>query len=347
MKRMLLILVLMLTLAAPVMAQPSADLSAIKIYLLETLAVLQEESGRLRAAAQAYYDLANEAGFDYETLWANRRAETTETLLKAKDAWMAASPLYEQVEGIVAGVPVLSEFDVILDAGASGADDPENGVPFDLNLPDGRVLERPGNLFGVLESTLWGTRADYSSGIWGDLNRNGGQDFGELLPDANVLLSAADSMNRYTTDLAAAANEWTPTVEDAFTALVVMVPTMSEYFGSWRDSRFVSGEASTQVDFVVISRLADIEDILGGLQVIYDNVSPLVEGVDAAQHAQIQQGLTGLREYVADLYSREQAGYRFTPEEADLFGSEAQERAQAITGQIAQIAALLNVSLPE
>jgi hypothetical protein len=37
----------------------------------------------------------------------------------------------------------------------------------------------------------------------------------------------------------------------------------------------------------------------------------------------------------------------FTPEEADVFGSEAQDRAQAITGQIAQVAALLSVELPE
>jgi hypothetical protein len=148
-------------------------------------------------------------------------------------------------------------------------------------------------------------------------------------------------------ELAAASNAWEPTTEDAFTALVVMVPTMSEYFAAWRDSRFVMGDASTQSDFVVISRLADIEDILGGLVVVYDSVSPLVTGADAAQDSQIRDGLLDLQNYVSDLYTQEQGGRVFSPEEADLFGSEAQGRAQAITGQIAQVAALLNIALPE
>ncbi|MBC7810509.1 MAG: EfeM/EfeO family lipoprotein, partial [Burkholderiales bacterium] len=46
-------------------------------------------------------------------------------------------------------------------------------------------------------------------------------------------------------------------------------------------------------------------------------------------------------------YAEERAGRVFTAEEADIFGSEAQGRAQAITGQIAQVAALLDITLPE
>jgi hypothetical protein len=342
-----LILLLCLAVITPVLAQDTADLDAIKTYLVENVNRLQENTARLEEAGLDYYALAEAAGFDYEALWTNQRAAVASALLHARDAWLVASPLYEQVEGVVAGVPSLSEFDVILDAGASGAEDPEGGVPFDLTLRDGRVLERPGNLFGVLEGTLWGTREDYSSGVQADLNLNSTLDFGDALPDANVLLAAAETTNQYATDLVAASDAWQPTVEDAFTALVVMVPTMSEYFGSWRDSRFVLGDASTQADFVVISRLSDIEDILGGLSVIYDSVSPMVAGVDSAQADQIRQDLTDLQTYVSDLYTQEQGGRVFTPEEADVFGSEAQDRAQAITGQIAQVAALLNVELPE
>jgi hypothetical protein len=344
---MLFLLILFAVMSLPVFAQDSANLDAIKTYLLGNVTELQANAARLEQAALQYYALAEGAGFDYTALWTNNRLAVTTSLLEARDAWLLASPLYEQVEGVVAGVPSLSEFDVILDAGASGAEDPEGGVPFDLNLRDGRVLERPGNLFGVLESTLWGTRADYSSGVAADLNLNSAHEFGELLPDAYVLLAAAESMNSYVAELLAASEAWQPTVEDAFTALVVMVPTMSEYFGSWRDSRFVMGDASTQVDFVVISRLSDIADILSGLLVIYESVSPLVASVDSAQDAQLRQDLLDLQAYVADLYAQEQAGRVFTPEEADLFGSEAQDRAQAITGQIAQVAALLNITLPD
>lgn len=347
MKRFVIGALSSLILLVPTLAQDSTDLSAIKTYLLDHLTVMQTQSTRLKDTATAYYALAEAADFDYGKLWAEHRPETSTALLTAKDAWLISSPAYEQVEGVVAGVPSLSAFDVAIDAGASGAEDPENGVTFDLTLKDGRVLSRPGNLYGVLESTLWGTRAEYSSGVKADLNLNNDLDFGETLPDANVLLAAAEMMDTYTTDLITAANAWTPTQEDAFTALVVMVPTMNEYFASWRNSRFIAGDASTQSDFVVISRLSDIKDILGGLIVIYDSVSPQVASVDAAQDEQIKRGLNDLREYALDLYTQEQDGKRFTAEEADLFGSEAQSRAQTITGQIAQVAALLNIALPE
>jgi hypothetical protein len=259
----------------------------------------------------------------------------------------AGSPLYEQMEGIVAGTPSLAEYDVILDAGTSGQEDPKGAVPFDLTLPDGRVLPKPGNLFGVLESTLWGTDAEYTSGIETDLDGNGAIDFGEKLPDANVLKAGADALDKYTTELGSSASAWEPTESDAFTALVVMVPTMSEYFNSWKNSRFILGDASEQRDFVVISRLADIQNILGSLQIVYGEVQPLVQSADSAQAVQIEQSLTDLKTFVSDVYSKEQGGYQYTPEEADTLGAEAQNRATAIAGQVAQIAAKLDISIEE
>ncbi len=117
-----------------------------------------------------------------------------------------------------------------------------------------------------------------------------------------------------------------------------MVPTMNEYFASWRDSRFVAGAASAQRDFVAISRLSDMHDILGGLEIIYQNVQPLTISVDQAQGEQIASELGALKAFVADVYQQEQAGKKFTAEEADLLGAEAQNRASTITGQISQMA---------
>ncbi len=326
----------------------TSDLAGIKTYLLGKTAALGETTSTLRDLADHYYTLAEQTNFDYETLWASNQDEITTIVLDARAAWMTASPLYEQMEGIVAGTPSLAEFDIILDAGASGEDDPENAVPFDLTLPDGTVLPKPGNLFGVLESTLWGTYADYAvPDLQPDYDGNGAVDFGEVLPDAGVLKAGAETLDSYATELAAAAAAWTPTEADAFSALVVMVPTMNEYFGSWRDSRFVAGEASTQRDFVAISRLADIQDILGGLEVVYSEVQPLVATVDEAQSAQIAMDLSELKRFVADIYTQENDGKRFTPEEADLLGAEAQNRATAITGQVSQVAAQLNIDVQE
>jgi hypothetical protein len=325
----------------------TADLRGIKTYLLDKSSDLTSSSKSLKEASDRYYFLAEAAGFDYAALWASNPAQVRAALTDAKSAWMAASPLYEQMEGIVAGTPSLAEYDVILDAGASGEEDPENAVPFDLTLPDGRVLPKPGNLFGVLESTLWGTYAPFTTGIEADLDGNGTLDFGETLPDANVLKGGADALDQYTTELDTASSEWQPTESDAFTALVVMVPTMSEYFNSWKNSRFILGNASEQRDFVVISRLADIQNILGSLQIVYGEVKPLVESTDAAQAAQIEQSLGDLKSFVGDVYAKEQGGYQHTPEEADVLGAEAQNRATAIAGQVAQIAAKLNITIEE
>jgi hypothetical protein len=334
--------------AAHTDAHSDADLGGIKTYLLGKEADLKAASDELKAASDAYYELAEASGFDYAALWANNSAEASKALLDAKAAWMKASPLYEQVEGIVAGVPSLAEYDVILDAGASGEDDPENAVPFDLTLPDGRVFPKPGNLFGVLETTLWGTNPEYAIlDVAADLDADGSVEFGEVLADANVLKGAADLLDSYIAELETASQAWEPTESDAFTALVVMVPTMSEYFESWKNSRFVAGEASTQSDFVAISRLSDIQDILSSLQVVYAEVKPLIVELNADQAAQIESDLNGLKEFVAGVYAEEQGGKQFTAEEADILGEEAQNRATAIAGQIAQVAASLNIAIEE
>lgn len=327
---------------------PSVDLAGIKRYLLAQTASLQESTAALQAAVNEYYTLVDANNFDYATLWQTHAAEVSAALTTAKEAWIVASPGYEKMEGIVAGVPVLAEFDLILDAGSSGADDPENAVPFDLTLPNGEILAQPGNLFGITESALWGTEPIYTvADVAADLNGDGAIDFGESLPNANVMKAAADALHHYTLELESAAESWTPTADEAFTALIVMTPTMNEYFASWRDSRFVVGEGSTQRDFVAISRLADMGDILGGLEVVYEEVRPLVETLDATQSEQIANGLRELKAFIANIYTQEQSGKRYTPEEADLLGAEAQNRATAVTGQLSQVAAQLGIVIEE
>jgi hypothetical protein len=351
-RRIGLLACLMLSIIGLTSAQETtseADFAALKTYLLEKTTALNESTAALQEASTAYYDLAAAADFDYANLWETEAEAVTEALIAAKEAWMLASPLYEQMEGIVAGVPSLSEYDVILDAGVSAEEDPEGAVPFDLELPDGTVLEKPGNLFGLLEATLWGTRPEFvgDAAVEADLNGNGELDFGEVLPDANMLKGSADLLASYTIELDEASQAWEPTLSDAFTALVIMTPTMSEYFGSWKESRFIAGDDATRSDFAVISRLSDIQDILGGLEVVYASVSPVVAADNAEEDEQIATGLSELRAYIVDLYTQEQEGRQFTAEEADIFGSEAQDQAQAIAGQVSQVAALLDIPLAE
>jgi hypothetical protein len=228
--------------------------------------------------------------------------------------WRRANPLYERAEGVVAGVPELADYDVILDAGAPASEDPENAVPFDLKRPDGRVEKRPGNLFFLTETALWGTEASFTArGVHADLDGDGRVSYGEALPDANHLVAAARDFARTTRELDVSARRWSPTASDVFTALVVMTPTTSEYFGAWKNSRFVAGSKASEASFVGTSRLSDITDILSGLVRVYDGVRPMVADASGAQARQTGRSLTDLRDFAADLRDREADGRRFTP----------------------------------
>ncbi len=327
----------------------AADLTGVKEYLAEHTGLLSGFAAELAAAAQEYFDLAEAAGFDYERLWAESADELEPLLQRLRDLWIEGNPYYERMEGVVAGTPALAEYDVIIDAGSSAAEDPESAVPFDLTLPDGTVLEQPGNLYSLTEGALWGTLPEElgrpSTPV--DLDGDGSQDFGEVLPDAGLLLPAAQAFVRYAEELEAAGQAWQPSESDAFTALVVMVPTMSEYFGQWKESRFVAGDAATSEAFNVVSRLSDIRDILSGLQVVYAGVEPQVAAVDEARSAQTRRELDDLVAFVEDLYAQEQSGDGFTAEDADTLGEEAQERATAIAGQVSQAAAELGIAIEQ
>ncbi len=334
--------------AAPASPTQRANLAPTKSYLLNHTTKLRGFTTQFKAQADRYFALAKAAGFDYATLWHTQRSAITPILARSKTLWIAGNPYYERVEGVVAGTPSLAVYDVILDAGSSAKEDPASAVPFDLKLADGRVLRKPGNLFNLTEGMLWGTRAEYiAKGVKADLDGDGKIEFGEALPDAAVFKASADAFVLYAGKLDRSARAWEPTASDAFTAVVVMVPTMSEYFGQWKVSRFVLGEKARGDSFNVVSRLADIGDILGGLRVIYAGIRPAIATVDPQQAAQTKRELDSLWGYVAKLRKQETAGRRFTPEQADSLGRTAQERATAIAGQVTQAAARLKVKIAQ
>jgi Imelysin len=324
-----------------------AELAAVKKYLLAHTTRLARQTERIRATAEDYHELVEEANFDYARLLEDNRAEVSRLVREVQREFAAANPAYEQMEGVVAGVPSLADYDVIIDAGGD-ASDPENAVPFDIETPPGRTFKQPGNLNYLIETAAFGTEPRFrAKGVEPDLDGDGKVEFAEALPDADFYVAAAREFVRYAKELDRAARRWQPTTSDALTALVVMTPTMSEYFEAWKNSRFIAGRKATEKAFVVASRLQDIADILGGLVLIYDNVQPLVARADRQQASQTAQSLRKLRAFAAELRDREASGRRFSAEEADTLGSQAQERAEAIAGQITQAAARLNIEIEE
>jgi hypothetical protein len=124
-----------------------------------------------------------------------------------------------------------------------------------------------------------------------------------------------------------------------------MTPTMSEYFAAWKSSRFVAGAKAQESSFVAASRLQDIADILGGLVLIYDNVEPSIAADNPEQAEQTGAELKALEAFAAKLRDEEAGGRKFTAREADTLGSEAQDRAEAIAGQVSQAAGRLGITL--
>jgi hypothetical protein len=324
-----------------------ADLTAVKQYALDNAQQMKQGTVQLVTTAQAYYDLVASNDFDYQAVWDNHAAEITPLMADTKEAWLLASTHYELDEGIIAGVPSLAFYDVWIDAGPSAEEDPAEAYEWTLELPDGRSLQSPGNFFhSLLEPTIWGTNPAFT-GLAVDLDGDGSLELGETLPDANMLLGAAQGLDGATDEMITAVTNWQPTLSDAFTALVVMIPTMNEYFEQWKLSSYIAGNQAEEVAFVGASRLFDINGILNGLDVTYDNVAHLVAESDPNLHGQIADGFSDLRGYVGDLYTQEQNGTHFSAEQTDLFGTEAQGKATALAGQVSQAAVLLDITIAE
>jgi hypothetical protein len=324
----------------------AGELPAVKDYLTAHADGLVEQVDNLAANAEEYYALAEEAGFDYQALMKERCEEVASLLSDSQDAFVAANPQYEEMEGIVAGVPRLAQYDVDIDAGAD-ASDPENAVSFNLELPDGETMKQPGNLFFLTETALYGTNPDLLADVKQDADCDGEVEFGQGVPDADTYVATLREFKEQAESLKADAEAFEPTPSDAFTAITIMTPTMSEYFEAWKNSSFIAGKDAEEEGFVATSRLSDIADILEGIVYTYDEIEPMIAEEDRAQAEQTRKQLDQLLAFVEDLRDREASGEKFTGEDADALGSEAQSRAEEIAGQVTQAAQRLGVELQE
>lgn len=329
--------------AAPVWADSETEgLAQVKSFTLEHNAALIAEAKKMEEAAAEYAALIDAHKGDYAAAWEADGPKLAAAIEKMRSQWLAASNEYETIEGIVAGIPSTAKYDLILDAGNPGTEE-EDVAEYDLTLPDGTVLARPGSLFHTITEPLyWGTDTANAK-LEADLNGDGEKANGEVLFDANLALGAARGMVEWSgaleTDMAA----WEPNRDDAFTAVVTMTPTVGDYFGEWKESQFLGGDGAA---FVARSRLIDVLGIMGGCQRMYVSaISPVVAADDKPLDDAITKGFDELIALVTETRAREEAGDSFTPEEADALGSEAQDIAERIVAQVLQAAAKHGVNI--
>lgn len=324
-------------------SRAEGGIDATKRYLVDHATEMLKHVTTIQADAQAYFNILKSAGFDYQKAWVGNKAKIVDLVSNARKEFITAHNNYERMEGIVAGVPSLANFDTWIDAGPLGSVDPKNAYDWSLKLDDGRVLDKPGNIFHyLLETTLWGTTPEHT-GLRIDLDGNGKDERGDALPEAYTFLAIGNAFVDATTQMNKAVGAWKPSLEDSFTALTTMIPTMGDYFEEWKDSAAITGKDPR---FVAQSRLVDVKGIASSLSVIYANVELMVKTKDSTLNQQIMAGFDDLVKLLDNTYDLEISGKTFTAEEADALGTQAQDKAQKLAVLVGQAATLLDLKLP-
>jgi hypothetical protein len=331
--------------AGPVLAAEDAEakgLANVKQFTLEHNHRLVVQAELLESALAEYAAVIAAHNGDYAAAWAADGAKLAKQVTAIRGLWLEASNQYETIEGIVAGIPETAKYDLILDAGNPGTES-EDVAEYDLTLPDGTVLKRPGSLFHTISEPLfWGMTAA-SVKLPADLDGDGKVGRGEVLFDANLGLGAAQGLVFWAKALEGDMKAWKPNRDDAFTSVVVMTPTVGDYFGEWKESQFITGEIGA---FVAQSRLVDVQGIMSGCRKMYgEAISPVVAAGDPDLDTRIKAAYDELLSLVEDTRTREAAGGRFGTEEADALGNEAQDIADRIVAMVLQAAAKSGVKI--
>jgi imelysin len=315
----------------------------VKGYLLGTLEKIERAADDFVRDAAAYQQLVNANGGDPLRAFAASPDEMTRLIASLREGYKKMDSFgYETIEGIVAGVPALSDFDVYLDSGVP-QDQVGGGTPVApvvVSLPDGGKIDHEGCLFTYLvEPMLWGSNKKLV--VPADLDHDGKIGARESLPRAEALTAVANDVRAQIHQLRQTAVAWRPSTSDYFSAIITMTPTLSGYFDDWKESRYAgSGK------FMAVSRVSDMRGIMFSVAVLYGAVRSEVAAKDSALASSIQRGFDGILSFIDRVALREKkAGAQMTPAEIDELGEQAKQKADKLVPQVEQAAAILDVNL--
>lgn len=321
--------------APAVDAETAKRFATLKEYLTVRLAKMAEASKVYVKNAAAYQALAEKhGGLDKAAAAAPDEVRKLVSLLQ--DDYNALDSFgYETVEGIVAGVHTMVDFDVFLDSGqpADKATSDLPAAPVKLELAGGKTIEGKGSLFTYLMApALWGKSEEFCQKV-----KIHGKD--ELLPDPAFVVATAKVAESKTAELVAAGNAWAPTLPDCFGILVTMTPTLSGYFDDWKDSRYAP---ETSGLFAAVSRVSDMKGIMTSVSTTYAAVKPNVEARDKALATSIDTGFKNMLSFIDQVAEKEKkAGKAITPAQIDELAAQAKEMADKLVPQIDQASAIV------
>ena len=308
--------------------------ASVKSYLLKGLEKINAASQDFVANSEAYSALVAANGGSVEAAYKEDPKKIDKLVAKMQENYKAMDSFgYETIEGIVAGVPSLADYDIYLDAGVPASEGPEDVAPVVLDFGGGKKIDREGALFTyIIEPMLWGGDARWVTPV------DGGK---KVLPRPEILVAAAKDANEKLSKLLADAKAWNASVSDCFGAMIVMTPTLSDYFEDWKESRY-SKEKSGR--FQAVSRVSDMRGIMGSCQVMFEAVEGEVAEKDKSLAKSVDLGFKGIMSFLDTIEKREKQG-EIKGAEIDELATQAKEKTDKLVPQIEQSAAVVGVKV--
>lgn len=314
----------------------------VKAYLLAVAKSVQVASADFKKHADEYAALVKSHNNDYAAAAKAEPAKFAQLVLALRDDYRRVDSFgYEYIEGIVAGVPSLAKYDVELDAGlpAKGAGPDDDVAPVTIKAGS-LTIDKEGSLNNFLiEPTVFGTNERFAGGTV-TLKELG--DKPVLVPNAALIVAladyAVDGYNRMYKD----ADAWQPSDKDCFEALVAMTPTLADYFEDWKESKIEGSAAGGR--FVAVSRVSDMRGIMASTRLIWQGLAQQAAAADKSLAGTISSGYDQILAFIDTVEAREKQG-PLTAEQIDAMGSQAKEKADKVTTQVGEAAALLKITV--
>ena len=327
--------------APPIVPSNVKGSAGVKAYLLKVLDQITVANADLTRESAAYAKLIADNGGTPESAAKAQPQQMAELILQMRDAYQRIDSFgYEYIEGIVAGVPALMKYDAELDAGIPAKGAGVQDVVANVVIHAGDItIDHEGSLNNYLiEPTVFGTNERFTKGV----ATLPGFSKPVNLPNPVVISALADYSTQGYARLKADADAWQPSDKDCCHVVANMTPTLADYFDDWKETKKYGMAKGGR--FVAVSRLSDMRGIMSSTQLAWLAVADKVHAKDAALADKISLGYQQILQFINTIDAREQKK-PLKIETIDALGTQAKEKADKVTVQGDQAAALLGIDV--